>query len=145
VTDEAPLAPTGGRHDGRAISVWYDPRRCTDVGECVRGAPAVFDLAAQPEPRIDPDADLPERIAQIVRRCPTGALHYRLADGTDEPAESPTRISLRPEGPIWVQGDLRIDTSRGPLVERRAALCGCGRSANRPWCDMACQRDAARP
>src|SRR4051794_3396170 len=145
MTEEPALAPTGRRHDGREITIWYDARRCTDVGECVLAAPAVFDLAARPEPRIHADADLPGRIAEIVRRCPTGALHYRLGDGTDEPAERPTRITLRPEGPIWVQGDLRIGTPTGPLVERRAALCGCGRTANRPWCDMACQQDRGQP
>ena len=143
MTEPRPLVPAGRRFDGRGLTVWYDARRCTDVGECVRLAAEVFDLAAQPAPVVHPDAEAPDRIAEVVRACPTGALHYRLADGSEEAATAPTTITVRPEGPIWIRGDLLLETADGPVAERRAALCGCGRTANRPFCDMACTREPA--
>ena len=52
----------------------------------------------------------------------------------------PTKITIRPNGPYLVEGDVelvdvngsKIDTSaRGP----RFALCRCGASVSKPFCD----------
>lgn len=140
MTDEPQLAPTGRRYDSEAITVWYDPRRCRHAAECVKGDAAVFETGRKPW--IRPDLGEADHIAEVVRRCPTGALHYRLADGPDEPADVPTRITARAEGALWIRGDLVLDTPDGPVAERRAALCGCGRTENRPYCDGVCTRVA---
>jgi CDGSH-type Zn-finger protein len=63
----------------------------------------------------------PNAIAEVVRRCPTGALHYRLW-----------------AGPLLVRGDLHLDTPDGARDETRAALCGCGQTSTQPFCDGAC-------
>jgi CDGSH-type Zn-finger protein len=94
---------------------------------------------------VRPELSPAEQVAAVVRRCPTGALHYRLADGSDEPAEIPTRVAVRAEGAIWIRGDLRLETPEGVITERRAALCGCGRTAMRPFCDGACVRGDEGP
>jgi len=73
-----------------------------------------------------------------VRRCPTGALHYRLLAAEPEEPTSPTTITTDPQGPLLVRGDLHLDTPDGVLTETRAALCACGRTQNRPFCDGAC-------
>jgi len=72
-----------------------------------------------------------------------GALHYRMADGTGEPAELPTVLDVRPDGAIWIRGDLRLEVDGTLRSERRAALCGCGRTGARPYCDAACVRPPA--
>jgi CDGSH-type Zn-finger protein len=77
-------------------------------------------------------------VAEVVRRCPTGALHYRLpAEKPEEPAR-PTIITPDPRGPLLIRGDLVLDTPQGPLAETRAALCACGQTRNQPFCDGAC-------
>jgi CDGSH-type Zn-finger protein len=77
-------------------------------------------------------------VAEVVRRCPTGALHYRLAAEEAEEPTHPTSITPDPRGPLLVRGDLVLDTPEGPLRETRTALCACGRTQNQPFCDGAC-------
>jgi len=136
------LAPTGRHYTGPGITVWYDARRCRHAAECVRGNAQVFDTKRKPW--ILPELAAADEVAEVVRRCPTGALHYQLADGLQEPAETPTVLDFRPDGAIWVRGDLRLEVDGTVVTERRAALCGCGRTGNRPFCDAACVRPPAR-
>jgi len=117
------------QYDGKRIEVTYDPARCLHAAECVRGLPAVFDTSKRPW--VDPDAADAETIATVVRRCPTGALHYKLRDGEPEHPATPTRVSLPDAGPLLIAGDLELDGK----PETRAALCRCGQSQNQPFCD----------
>jgi uncharacterized Fe-S cluster protein YjdI/CDGSH-type Zn-finger protein len=117
------------RYEGEHIEVTYDPARCLHAAECVRGMPAVFDTAKRPW--VAPDAGDTDELTAVIRRCPTGALHYRLREGESERGRVPTRIRLPDAGPLLIDGDLEIDGKR----ETRAALCRCGQSANQPYCD----------
>lgn len=60
------------RYTGAAIDVTFDPTVCAHAGECVRGLPTVFDVKAKPwiQPDRAPEAD----VAEVVGRCPSGAL-----------------------------------------------------------------------
>lgn len=47
-------------------------------------------------------------------------------------------VTLCPDGPLLVRGDVRIEDADGnPVPRRRAtvALCRCGHSAVKPFCD----------
>jgi len=49
-------------------------------------------------------------------------------------------IRLRPHGPLVVEGTFRLVDSRGaefelPTNKPAVALCRCGQSANKPFCD----------
>lgn len=134
------LAPQGRHYASEAIEVWYDVRRCRHAAECVRGDAAVFDTSRKPW--IQPALGDPEHIADVIRRCPTGALHYRLTDGPEELADAPTVIQALPTGAIVVRGALLLETEDGLMAERRAMLCGCAQSTNRPFCDGRCERAA---
>jgi uncharacterized Fe-S cluster protein YjdI/CDGSH-type Zn-finger protein len=118
------------------ITVLYDRGRCRHYAECVRGLPRVFDPTRRPWIRADLAAA--QAVAEVVRRCPTGALHYRLPAAEPEEPTHPTTITHDPRGPLLVRGDLVLDTPEGPLAETRAALCACGRTHNQPFCDGAC-------
>lgn len=74
-------------YEGRSITVTFEAGRCQHAAECVRGLPEVFDPAERPW--IRPDAAEAERLAEVVRRCPSGALQYALADGAAEPEGRP--------------------------------------------------------
>lgn len=116
-------------YEGERIEVTYDAARCLHAAECVRGLPAVFDVAKRAW--ITPDAADAEALAAVIRRCPTGALHYTLRDGEPEGPSVPTRIRFPEGGPLLIEGDLELDGKR----ETRAAICRCGESANQPYCD----------
>jgi uncharacterized Fe-S cluster protein YjdI/CDGSH-type Zn-finger protein len=131
--------PTGRQYTAPGVTVYYDARRCVHFAECVRGLPAVFDVNKRPW--IQPEHGDPEVVAEIVRRCPSGALHYRLEAGAAEQPQQPTEVEAVTDGPLVLRGDLRIDTPAGPIAELRASLCRCGLSENRPFCDQACKRE----
>jgi len=116
-------------YEGEHIEVTYDAARCLHAAECVRGMPAVFDTAKRPW--IAPDGGDADALAGVIRRCPTGALHYTLRDGEPERPSVPTRIRAPERGPLLIDGDLELDGER----ETRAAICRCGQSANQPYCD----------
>ncbi len=46
-------------------------------------------------------------------------------------------ITLRPNGPMLVQGDVTVIGTDGEEIERggRVAFCRCGASATKPFCD----------
>jgi uncharacterized Fe-S cluster protein YjdI/CDGSH-type Zn-finger protein len=126
----------GRAYAGPEVTVFYDRGRCRHYAECVRGLPRVFDPTRRPWIRADlADA---QAVAEVVRRCPTGALHYRLLAAEPEEPTHPTTIAQDPRGPLLVRGDLVLDTPEGPLRETRAALCGCGQTSTQPFCDGAC-------
>jgi CDGSH-type Zn-finger protein/uncharacterized Fe-S cluster protein YjdI len=121
---------------GKDIVITYDAARCIHAGECVRGAPLVFDPTAKPW--IAPDGADAETIAAVVARCPTGALTVTRPDGSAvEVPDTHASATLQADGPIYLRG--RITYSGGThaaLVEyARVALCRCGASANKPFCD----------
>lgn len=119
-----------------AIEVHWEPRLCIHTRNCVNGLGAVFD--PERRPWIDVDAADPDEIAATVLTCPTGALHFRRLDGgpQEEPAVEAT-IEPRPNGPLFVRGRVRVVDPDGTLLreDTRVALCRCGGSQNKPFCD----------
>jgi len=119
-----------------AIEVQWEPRLCIHTRNCIRAAPEVFDAQARPWVRVDAaDAD---RVAAAVLACPTGALHFRRLDGgAQEQPDEPTVVDARPNGPLFVRGRVRVTDGKGRVVrdDTRVALCRCGASANKPFCD----------
>ena len=124
------------QYEGEHIIVRFEPRRCIHASECVHGLPSVFERDRRPW--IDAGAAPAEDIARVVERCPTGALTYERMDGG--PAEAvPTRpvIRVQPGGPLYVHGHLELADDHGQPIEAgpRVALCRCGASRNKPFCD----------
>jgi uncharacterized Fe-S cluster protein YjdI/CDGSH-type Zn-finger protein len=129
-------------YTAQGVTVFYDRGRCLHFAECIRGLPEVF--AARKRPWIQPENASAEDVAEVVRRCPSGALHYRLKEGPPEEPVQPTRVGFVADGPINLRGDLSIDVPAGRMREVRASLCRCGRTENEPFCDKACSRTGWR-
>jgi CDGSH-type Zn-finger protein/uncharacterized Fe-S cluster protein YjdI len=124
------------------IDVSYDATRCIHAAECVHRLPAVFDTARRPW--ILPSGAGADDIAAVVARCPTGALHaIRLDGGPAEGVPAENSIVPRPNGPLYVRGQLHLRTPEGDVAvdDVRMALCRCGQSRNKPFCDNS-HRDA---
>ncbi len=118
------------------IAVFWEPKLCIHAGNCFRGLPEVF--KPQSRPWVLVDAASADKIAEVVMTCPTGALHFeRLDDGPQEPQPNETTIDARPNGPLYVRGQVRITGPGGRLIreDTRVALCRCGHSENKPFCD----------
>lgn len=133
-TDNRPGSRGPRTYEAPGIAVTFDATVCRHAAECVHGLPAVFDTARRPW--VTPDAAEPGRVAETVRRCPTGALTYRLPDGGVEPPDRPTTAIRTTDGRLLLRGQLRITDEAGGVRETtRAMLCGCGSSAGQPYCD----------
>jgi CDGSH-type Zn-finger protein/uncharacterized Fe-S cluster protein YjdI len=123
-------------YDGDAIRVTYEPSRCIHAAECVRGLPAVFDTDRKPW--IDASGAAADAIAEVIHRCPTGALKYRRTDGgAQERVGGENILTVSADGPLYARGDIEVLDSNRTLLSRetRAAFCRCGASKNKPWCD----------
>jgi CDGSH-type Zn-finger protein/uncharacterized Fe-S cluster protein YjdI len=118
------------------FAVYWEPKLCNHTGNCFRGLPEVFQ--PQNRPWVLVDAASEDKIAAVVTTCPTGALHFERFDGgPQEPQPDETTIEARPNGPFHVRGRVRIVSSGGKVIreDTRVALCRCGHSENKPFCD----------
>jgi uncharacterized Fe-S cluster protein YjdI len=135
VTPEQERGPTR-TYAGGAIEVHWEPRLCIHVRNCVKRLPNVF--LPESRPWVVVDAADADAVAAAVESCPTGALHHRRLDGgaQEQTLAEPT-IEARPDGPLFVRGSVRIVGTDGRLIreDTRAALCRCGASRNKPFCD----------
>lgn len=118
------------------IEVTWEPSFCIHFAACIRGSSKAFD--PRRKPWVEIDAETPERIAEIVANCPTGALNARWLDGTP-PQALPEATTVMPtlDGPLFVRGRLRLLDREGNVIreDTRVALCRCGHSQNKPFCD----------
>jgi CDGSH-type Zn-finger protein/uncharacterized Fe-S cluster protein YjdI len=118
------------------IAVSFDIVRCIHARDGARGLPEVFDT--EKRPWIQPDESHPDRVAEVVMRCPTGALQFARRDGgAEEPVPDENMVAIAADGPLYVRGDIEIRDSIGTTVleDTRVALCRCGESMNKPFCD----------
>lgn len=121
---------------GEKVDVTWDGRLCIHVSECTRAEGELFESGRNPWCKPDV-ADL-DRIATVVERCPTGALSVsRSEESHAEAAPSHNTIVVSNQGPLYFRGDLEIDGAPddAPGLQFRAALCRCGKSKNKPFCD----------
>jgi uncharacterized Fe-S cluster protein YjdI/CDGSH-type Zn-finger protein len=120
---------------GQDIEVSFDLDLCIHIGECLRGQAQVFQLNRRPW--ILPDMAPANEVAEVVRRCPSGALLYRRLDGgPDEDPDGPTQVTPVRNGPLLVTGKIEVRHEDGTVETLpRATLCRCGESQHKPFCD----------
>lgn len=154
------------------IVVHWDSARCIHSANCLNGLPDVFDLRRRPWIRVDrAEADrvaqvvdtCPSRALTYTRLDgaalgPNGVVDADAAPPVDStaalaetpPADAaatgdgtPVVIALKPDGPLAVEGAVRIELARGEVVDvtDRAFLCRCGGSSNKPFCDGSHKRN----
>ncbi|WP_295384930.1 CDGSH iron-sulfur domain-containing protein [uncultured Thiodictyon sp.] len=120
---------------GAEIDVQWDGRLCIHVGECGNAAGELF--VGGREPWCIPDCCSKVQVREIIERCPSGALSYSDPEGGPEVAPAENTVTVAYNGPLYAHGELAIEGAPAdmPGVSHRAALCRCGASANKPFCD----------
>jgi uncharacterized Fe-S cluster protein YjdI/CDGSH-type Zn-finger protein len=120
---------------GQDIEVTFDLDICVHIGECLRGQREVFQLNRRPW--ILPDMAGADEVAEVIRRCPSGALLYgRLDGGPTEDPDGPTTVTPIRDGPLLVTGKIEVRREDGTVETLpRATLCRCGQSQHKPFCD----------
>ncbi len=124
------------KYPGDNAEVSWDGGLCIHIGECGRAKGDLFVGGRQPW--CQPDAASNDEVTDVVMRCPTGALSVTLADGLNPETAAPENtVHVAYNGPLFVRGQLDIEgaPSNAPGLKFRAALCRCGQSKNKPFCD----------
>jgi CDGSH-type Zn-finger protein len=120
---------------GEGVTIHDDRSRCSHAALCGENLSAVFKSGV--EPWIDAKGAQAEEIMRVVSLCPSGALSYSLAD-SPEPVESSqeSHVTVSVDGPYSVRG-VQVVAGDGESYDprERQALCRCGGSRNKPFCD----------
>jgi len=122
---------------GPTLKLTDDESLCASARFCHR-ASGIWNLISQ-------DGQEAARIAiEEAGDCPSGtlALWDKKSGKAIEP-EFEQSIALVEDphigvsGPIWVRGGIPIESADGTIYEirNRVALCRCGKSSNKPFCD----------
>lgn len=123
-------------YKGEHATVSWEGGLCIHIGECGRARGELFVGGRQPW--CQPDVSEADEIRDVIERCPTGALSVKFADGSvPEVAAAENFVQVAYNGPLFVRGDLDIEGAPDdvPGLKFRAALCRCGQSKNKPFCD----------
>jgi CDGSH-type Zn-finger protein/uncharacterized Fe-S cluster protein YjdI len=120
---------------GETIDVHWDGRLCIHIGECGQSEGELF--VSGRDPWCLPDKTSAAEVAEICERCPSGALSYTSRTGNEEQASQTNKVQVTYKGPLYLSGELAIEGAPDdmPGVRYRAALCRCGQSGNKPFCD----------
>lgn len=119
---------------GKDITISFDLDLCVHIGECLRGHQGVFQLERRPW--VLPDEADADTVAEVVQRCPSGALLYSRLDGSPEEQHPSTTVTPIRDGPLLVVGEVQVRREDGTVETLpRATLCRCGFSEHKPFCD----------
>ena len=126
---------------GTKIDVEWDGRLCIHIAECGHAKGELFVGGRQPW--CQPDLVALDDVIDVVERCPSGALTYETKTSKNkeqtikERPDQENTVAVSYNGPYFVRGELDIEDSPGDKegVAFRAALCRCGSSKNKPFCD----------
>lgn len=117
------------------LTIHWKPEVCIHSANCVKGAPNVFNPKIKPW--INQENGSIEEIINTIKTCPSGALSYTLNDVEPEEKKSTfQKIKINESGPIIITDGCVIDY-QGTIIEKEGtvALCRCGQSSNKPFCD----------
>ncbi|MGB1003982.1 MAG: (4Fe-4S)-binding protein [Salibacteraceae bacterium] len=116
------------------LTILWKPKKCIHAAVCVKMLPEVYNPKERPWLKQE-NASVAELKAQI-NECPSGALSY--IDSTEKTTiSSSVKATIKPNGPMLIKGDIELTGMDGSVENRSGmtAICRCGASANKPFCD----------
>ena len=129
---------------GKGLTLSDDRSLCDHSGFCTNVRTDVWHMLRDTD-----DPEVRERLIAMVGRCPSGRIALSPAEGEateGEPGEGEPgelepnfdpSVAVVDDGPLWVRGRVEIVGADGEVYEvrNRVALCRCGGSSNKPFCD----------
>lgn len=133
------------KYTNNEVTVVWKPGQCIHSKICWTGLQEVFDPKKRPWVNIEGAST--ERIIEQVRHCPSGALSYYMNDAQERVSgeeEAPVaeaaqlvKVSVTPNGPYILKTEcvIQLADGREEIKKGTVALCRCGSSNNKPYCD----------
>jgi CDGSH-type Zn-finger protein len=115
-----------------------DDNRCAFARFCHRNGGSIWELIDQ-----DRDPKMRAEAIQAANECPSGRLVAVMLNGEPLEAENEPEIIILQDpsqgtsAGIFVKGPIIVESADGTEYEvrNRVALCRCGESCNKPFCD----------
>ena len=124
---------------GKKIVIHDNRKICSHAGYCVDELPSVW--KKNDRPWIDPDGASLEEIIKVIKKCPSGALSYSIenVEYRDPDIIREPEIITVAAGPYEVTGGIELKNAEWEETASKEhyALCRCGHSENKPFCDGA--------
>jgi uncharacterized Fe-S cluster protein YjdI len=135
-------------YSNKDITVHWKPAKCIHVTTCYKELIEVFN--PRNRPWVNMEGAPTDKIIEVVKKCPTGALTFSLNNGTevtekketeetkkDKQADHSAEVKIMGDGPIVVMGDFEITGPRNQTYNKMKMIsfCRCGASNNMPFCD----------
>jgi uncharacterized Fe-S cluster protein YjdI len=124
------------KYSNGEVTVVWKPSMCIHSAICFNGLPGVFD--PRKRPWIKAEGGTTQEIMAQVNKCPSGAIsYYHNSEMTNPAIDIETIVEVSANGPLLVYGNIKIKDAQGneTIKNKVTALCRCGQSANKPYCD----------
>jgi CDGSH-type Zn-finger protein len=123
------------RYDATEITVLDNRGTCCHFGNCTDHLPQVFHHEG--DPFVTPEGAGADAIEEIVRQCPSGALGFIRNGTTYQGEEREAEIYVAQNASYYVRGgiELKGEPMNAGASREHYALCRCGHSKNKPFCD----------
>ena len=122
-------------YPGSKVTVSDNRGICSHAGFCTDNLPKVWRSGV--EPWIDANGESVDEVVRVARMCPSGALSYATDGDRQTVFHDTPEVQVAKDGPYWVRGGVdveEVDYGDGASREH-CALCRCGQSRNKPFCD----------
>jgi CDGSH-type Zn-finger protein len=115
---------------GKRITIVDNTGVCCRDRSCINNLPQVF-------AEENPDAASIKEIIDTIRKCPSGALSYKVGGRHCQSFKREPAITVAKDGPLKVVGGIRLkdEMDSEPACAEHYTLCRCGHSKNKPFCD----------
>lgn len=115
---------------GKRITIVDNSDVCCRDRSCVTNLPQVFEEE-------NPDAATVKEIIETIKKCPSGALTYKMGGRHCQAFNREPAITIARNGPLKVVGSIRLkdEMNSQPACPEHYTLCRCGQSKNKPFCD----------
>jgi len=126
------------------VTVYWQPDLCIHSANCLIGLPEVFNT--KKKPWINVHASNTKDIMKIIDTCPSRALLYLKSSKfvTSKPRATVkkkskfARVQILKNGPVLITGNFIVRDPRKKKIKIEnevVALCRCGGSKKKPFCD----------
>lgn len=128
-------------YSNEEITVIWKPDLCIHSTKCWKASLKVFNPKRRPW--IDLSGGSTDEVIKIVDNCPSGALSYekknemKEQNSQEQTQQSQLTVQVSKGGPYLVKGNFLFVGTDGKeeMKEGSIALCRCGGSNNKPFCD----------
>jgi uncharacterized Fe-S cluster protein YjdI len=120
------------------LTIIWKPQTCIHAAVCVQMLPDVYN--PNEKPWLKQENASVAALKEQINACPSGALSYIDSTETNNKNESiMVNAAVKENGPMLIKGDLEITHADGRVETKSGmtAICRCGASANKPFCDGA--------